>query len=690
MPISLTPSHSTQSPSQTIDLAAVNKAIIDLVANETIDDAAVTALEQLVKAIDLTPYAKTDEVQQAIAAIPLPKEPDLTPYAKAADVQASNLAISSLTSDTEDAIDLVGQRISAEELSRKSVDKTQKTALDEEAIARAAADEAKADKSALKALEDATALIVGKYKEADTALGERITTIDVAKVNKTDPYLNIPTIQAGLDAIVDLTSLNKPHNVHINSNRYRILWDVTAAEDGAWHYVMNVGTKDHYVRFSGMAGLFLRNGTANEAVQSSDLDIKAGESWLIHITDNSGSKFVNCARMGGTIPNLSGFALKSDVPDISGLATKAEIPSALNLTPITDRVTTIENRLVIPAGQDFVRVMGGKNLDGSQIALATLASVDTYSTTVAIPSDGTWRFDVGCIGWDDDLTGNLGVKVELLGTNGTTVLDSDIVGTGGNHSNNVWQILGTATVRASLTAGNYTIRVSDPGANAEGSSIGITSLVAQRTTAAINVVPLNFVAVTPRSITGSITAQAYEEMDWPLRIPLGTGEILTSLTLNNVAAQFNAQTGVFIVPKGVGAVAIAHTVGPKAANPDFTHAGGNTALEIIVPYRAGAILNSIEFNLRDRRSDLYNVRNTRIVMPISVFQEYANNGWDYSRVGADDLMWQGFTLGGVTEKYWLYVYYQAKFQGLRFYFSVNHSSQRDAFGYISDFVGKFV
>ena len=112
MPLSLTPSRSTPGPSQSIDLTAINQAIATLAANETIDDATVADLKAFVKAIDLTPYAK------------------------AADVKSANLTISSLFSDTGDAIDVVGQRVSAEELSRKAADKAQATGLDEEAIAQ--------------------------------------------------------------------------------------------------------------------------------------------------------------------------------------------------------------------------------------------------------------------------------------------------------------------------------------------------------------------------------------------------------------------------------------------------------------------------------------------------------------------------------------------------------------------------
>jgi hypothetical protein len=203
-----------------------------------------------------------------------------------------------------------------------------------------------------------------------------------------------------------------------------------------------------------------------------------------------------------------------------------------------------------------------------------------------------------------------------------------------------------------------------------------------------HVIPTGKTVVTPRSITGSVTAQAYEEIDWPAIIPISSSENLSSVTVNNAPVPFNTQTGFFVVPKGTGTAMIAHTTSPRAINPDFTHEGGNTNIGVMVPYRPEALLDSIEFNIRDRRSDLYNVRNTRVGMPISYFQDFDNNGWTYWRDGSNDVMLKDFTLqaGAV---YRCHVYYQVRPQGLRFFFKITHSSN-EGYGAISDFVGKFV
>jgi hypothetical protein len=220
-----------------------------------------------------------------------------------------------------------------------------------------------------------------------------------------------------------------------------------------------------------------------------------------------------------------------------------------------------------------------------------------------------------------------------------------------------------------------------------GSSPSIVSVKVWRDAANGWVVPTGMSVVTPRSITGSITAQVYEEVDWPLRIPLNSGENLASLTLNGTATSFDAQTGFFVIPKGTGSVAIAHTVAPRAANPNFTNAGGNTSIGFMVPYRPIAVLDSIEFNLRDKRPDLYNTRNQRIIIPMSYFQDSDNNGWTYWRDGNADVIWKDFTLD--TSVYRCHIYYYVRPQGLRFWFRVVHSNA-DIYGYISDFVGKFV
>jgi hypothetical protein len=120
---------------------------------------------------------------------------------------------------------------------------------------------------------------------------------------------------------------------------------------------------------------------------------------------------------------------------------------------------------------------------------------------------------------------------------------------------------------------------------------------------------------------------------------------------------------------------------------DWTNAGGNTSLSFTIPYRASAVLSSIEFNLRDRRPDLYDVRNQRIIIPMSYFQDFTNNNWTAWRDGNYDVMWQDFTLqtGAV---YRCHIYFQIRPQGLRFYFKVVHSNNEN-YGYISGFVGKF-
>jgi hypothetical protein len=51
-------------------------------------------------------------------------------------------------------------------------------------------------------------------------------------------------------------------------------------------------------------------------------------------------------------------------------------------------------------------------------------------------------------------------------------------------------------------------------------------------------------------------------------------------------------------------------------------------------------------------------------------------------------MGQDLTLAGAV--YRLHVYFQIRPQGLRFYFTEAHSNQNNTYGYVSDFVGKFV
>jgi len=203
-----------------------------------------------------------------------------------------------------------------------------------------------------------------------------------------------------------------------------------------------------------------------------------------------------------------------------------------------------------------------------------------------------------------------------------------------------------------------------------------------------HVIPTGRTVVTPRAITGSVTAQAYEEIDWPAIIPIISSENLSSVTVNNAPVPFDAQTGFFVVPKGTGPAVIAHTTSPRAINPDFTHAGGNTNIGIIIPYRAEALLDSIEFNIRDRRPELYNVRNTRVIIPISYFQDFDNNGWTYWRDGNNDAILKDFTLQSGAA-YRCHVYYQVRPQGLRFFFKITHANS-EGYGAISDFVGKFV
>jgi hypothetical protein len=75
-----------------------------------------------------------------------------------------------------------------------------------------------------------------------------------------------------------------------------------------------------------------------------------------------------------------------------------------------------------------------------------------------------------------------------------------------------------------------------------------------------------------------MTGQAYEEIDWPARIPLNSGENLASLTLNGQAIPFDAQTGFFVIPKGAGAVTLAHTV--TSANSALVTAIVNRAIDV--------------------------------------------------------------------------------------------------------------
>jgi hypothetical protein len=120
----------------------------------------------------------------------------------------------------------------------------------------------------------------------------------------------------------------------------------------------------------------------------------------------------------------------------------------------TDATLRLEQE-AIP--RDFVRLQPD---DPSSGAIAT--GGNDIEIDLVLPSDGYWRGTVAPSAWDNDINGNLGVTVEVLGTDGTTVIDTGFSNVNGNHNSGAWEYLPPVFLDLGIqVAGTYKIKVSD-------------------------------------------------------------------------------------------------------------------------------------------------------------------------------------------------------------------------------------
>ena len=209
----------------------------------------------------------------------------------------------------------------------------------------------------------------------------------------------IQTVQAGIGTDVEIGIHRNPKNIHINSNANLVTWNVDNSSDGEYHYVMNTGNDDHEVVFSGgsLVATFTRDGVANNAAPANTIPVKAGESWLLHVTDNGGNKFVNATKLGGG----------SSVTEVAG-----QFSGTVSDKAAMDAITTL------PDGSD---VSNGDiaYLDTDDIGSGTTASPEFekgyYQATVAAgvttwswlynPSAELQTFDVNLISITTEASG---------------------------------------------------------------------------------------------------------------------------------------------------------------------------------------------------------------------------------------------------------------------------------------------
>jgi hypothetical protein len=371
-------------------------------------------------------------------------------------------------------------------------------------------------------------------------------------------------------------------------------------------------------------------------------------------------------------------------------ASKTELSNAIAAIPVADLSEYATHDQLVTVDQNTNRRLN--YLESHQLAIKAISVAwgEVLDIAVSMPNDGIYQIStsgiapvaLGDVFWG---IGNPPV--------GATVFRDGVAGSFSNALFSVWGAQSAICIREGskftlLTTGfvdyqnlrwsvNTTVTDVFPGTGERNQDIK----------------PSRWMVLKEGSIqweqkTDGVTFQAALQ-SWNLGA--GTGGQITGITFDGVAATLtNAiPVGHYVASWRSGVLhmqPLSKGFVPNLTN--FTSAGGNTGIGIMVPYRPGANLSSIEFNLRDRRADLYNTRNTRIVMPVSYFQDSTNNGWTYWRDGNNDVMWQDFNLAGAT--YRIHVYYQMRPQGIRFYFMDSHSNTVNGYGYISDFVGKFV
>jgi hypothetical protein len=180
------------------------------------------------------------------------------------------------------------------------------------------------------------------------------------------------------------------------------------------------------------------------------------------------------------------------------------------------------------------------------------------------------------------------------------------------HDGGNWEGSGPILRYVDASASPQTIRVARVNSTGNGNAIGYLDI---RQECGI-VAPTGKVIVTPRNVTGSITTQAYEELDWPARIPLNSGEILASLTVNGTAVPYDAQTGFFVIPKGAGAVTIAHTT--RAANAP-------KSARLIANAGTWVTFGSLQFAMAASGSRSFQIRSASGTISVVI---HSWTGWD--------------------------------------------------------------
>jgi hypothetical protein len=108
----------------------------------------------------------------------------------------------------------------------------------------------------------------------------------------------IPTFQVGLGIPFAIDKIDGAKAIHINSGSGAVSWDVANAVDGTWRYIMNVAAEDAEVAFTNHTKLYARNGVLNNEISEDKLLTRPGETYFVHLTNNSDNIYVNVMALG--------------------------------------------------------------------------------------------------------------------------------------------------------------------------------------------------------------------------------------------------------------------------------------------------------------------------------------------------------------------------------------------------------
>ncbi len=118
-------------------------------------------------------------------------------------------------------------------------------------------------------------------------------------------YLGNRTIHHNVTTTLAITeALHNNADIHMESTGNLSIAS-TAVSDATNFYITNTTAADRTLSFTGFSGAFLRNGGTETDLATGGMTLKANTRYLAHVTENSGSFFVNATEAVATAESIS-------------------------------------------------------------------------------------------------------------------------------------------------------------------------------------------------------------------------------------------------------------------------------------------------------------------------------------------------------------------------------------------------